>query len=95
LIFNKQSHQRHELEAKAVELLNRAKHDLERLHNAGKTHLVQEIEHEVYRIEELLHELRVHPSTHLDFEHGHQILQRLAEHERRLAEELKRIEGLH
>ncbi len=55
--------------------------------------MVQEIEYEVRRIEELVHELRAHPSTHLDFEHGHQILQRLVEHERRLAEELTRIEG--
>jgi hypothetical protein len=55
--------------------------------------LVQEIEHEIQRIEELVHELRSHPSSTLEGQHGHQIEMRLAEHERRLAEELRRIEG--
>ncbi len=56
--------------------------------------MVQEIEHEIVRIEELVHELRIHPSSTLEGAHGQQIEQRLAEHERRLAEELRRIEGL-
>jgi transposase len=66
---------------------------LERLHNSGRGHLVQEIEYEIGRIEELVHELRSHPSSTLEGEHGHRIEQRLAEHERRLAEELQRIES--
>ncbi len=56
--------------------------------------MVQEIEHEIVRIEELVHELRIHPSSTLESAHAQQIEQRLAEHEKRLAEELRRIEGL-
>jgi len=67
---------------------------LERLRASGRGHLVQEIEHEIVRIEELVHELRSHPSSTLEGAHGQQIEQRLAEHEKRLAEELKRIEAL-
>ncbi len=54
--------------------------------------MVQEIEHEVHRIEELLNELIAHPSDHLDFEHHYQIL---TEHEKKFAEELRRIEKQH
>jgi len=67
---------------------------LERLRASGRGHLVQEIEHEIVRIEELVHELRIHPSSTLESAHAQQIEQRLAEHEKRLAEELKRIEAL-
>ncbi len=66
---------------------------MERLHNSGRGHLTQEIEHEIGRIEELVHELRSHPSSHVDREHELRIEQRLAEHEKRLAEELRRIES--
>ncbi len=45
------------------------------------------------RIEELVHWLRSPPSSTLEGEHGHRIEQRLAEYERRLAEELQRIES--
>ncbi len=55
--------------------------------------MTQEIEHEIGRIEELVHELRSHPSSHVDREHELRIEQRLAEHEKRLAEELRRIES--
>jgi hypothetical protein len=65
---------------------------LERLRVSRRGHLAQEIEHEIQRIEELVHELRSHPSSTLEGQHGHQIELRLAEHERRLAEELRRIE---
>jgi sensor domain CHASE-containing protein len=88
-------HERHVLEERAHALLQRAEHDIARIHGEGRGHLVQEIQHEVERIRELVHELRAHPSTHLDAEHARQIEQRLAEHERRLAEELRRIEGQH
>jgi hypothetical protein len=64
------------------------------LHSLGKGRLTLEIEHEIRLIEELVHELRSHPSSTLEGQHGQQIEQRLAEHERRLAEELRRIEGL-
>ena len=38
-------------------------------------------------------ELRAHPSNTLEAAHARQIEQRLVEHERRLAAELRRIEG--
>jgi len=85
-------HERHVLEERAHALIQRAEHDIQRIRGQGRGHLVQEIEHEVERIRELLHELRTHPSSHLEAEHARQIEQRLAEHERRLAQELRRIE---
>jgi hypothetical protein len=57
--------------------------------------LVQEIEHEVNRIEELLDELRAYPSANLAFKHGEQILLHLAEHESRLTQQFTTIEEQH
>ncbi len=82
----------HSLIAKAEDLLRRAKHDLEHLYGTGRGHLIHEIQHQTDRIEELVHELRSHPSSHLEAGHAKEILQRLAEHERRLAEELRLVE---
>jgi hypothetical protein len=50
--------------------------------------LVQGIEHEIVRIEELIYELRTHLSSTLEGEHGHRIELRLAQHIKRLDEEL-------
>ena len=77
----------------AEALLTRAKNDLARQHAGGRGHLVAEIEHEIVRIEELVNELRAHPSNTLEEAHARQIEQRLGQHEQRLAAELRRIEG--
>jgi DNA gyrase/topoisomerase IV subunit A len=86
-------HERTVLLQRAEELLNRAKADLQRHRDGGRGHLVAEIEHEVTRIEELVNELRAHPNAQVEAAHARQIQQRLVEHERRLAQELRRIEG--
>jgi hypothetical protein len=88
---NNGQYDRHQLEERALVLIQRAKDELERIHREGRGHLVQEIEYEIGLIEDFVEELRVHPSSHFEAEHGRQIEQRLAEHERRLAEALKRI----
>jgi sensor histidine kinase regulating citrate/malate metabolism len=87
-IFNKQAHQRHELETRARDVLSRAFHVLEELNHSGRAQLVQGIEHEIVRIEELIYELRTHSISTLEGEHGHRIELRLAQHIKRLDEEL-------
>jgi hypothetical protein len=61
---------------------------LEELNHSGRAQLVKGIEHEIVRIEELIYELRTHPSSTLEGEHGHIIELRLAQHIKRLDEEL-------
>ncbi len=55
--------------------------------------MAQLIAYQTMRIEEILYELRTHPSSTLEGEQALRIEQRLAEHERVLAEELKLIES--
>ncbi len=57
-------------------------------HHSGRPHLVQGIEHEIVRIEELIYELRTHSSSTLGGEHGRRIELRLVQHINRLDEEL-------
>jgi hypothetical protein len=61
---------------------------LEELNHSERAQLVQGIEHEIVRIEELIYELRTHLSSTLEGEHGHRIELRLAQHIKRLDEEL-------
>jgi hypothetical protein len=61
---------------------------LEELNHSERAQLVQGIEHEIVRIEELIYELRTHPNSTLEEEHGHRIELRLAQHIKRLDEEL-------
>jgi hypothetical protein len=78
---------------RAEDLINEAKQEYGKLH--GRIlhgHLVQEMEYEIQRVQELIHELRAHPSTHLDADHGRQVEVRLADHTRRLSEILRRLE---
>jgi hypothetical protein len=55
--------------------------------------LAQLIANQTIRIEEIVYELRTHPSSTLQGEQALRIEQRLAEQERILAEELKLIES--
>jgi hypothetical protein len=66
---------------------------LERIQKSGNSSLAQLIAYQTMRIEEILYELRTHPSSTLEGEQALRIEQRLAEHERVLAEELKLIES--
>jgi hypothetical protein len=78
---------------RAEGLLRRARADVARHQGLGNGHLITEIEAEIVRIEELVQELRLHPSATIEIEPARVIEQRLAQHERRLLEELRRIEG--
>jgi hypothetical protein len=83
----------HVLLSRAEKLVEEAKYELSKLHGRFlHEHLVQEMEYEIQRLQELIHELRAHPSSHLDADHGRQVETRLADHVRRLTEILRRLE---
>ena len=83
----------HALIERAHQLEQRAKADLAKLHGSGRGHLAAEVEREVKVIEQLLHELRTHPHSQVESQQAIAFERRLAEHERRLAAELRRLEG--
>jgi len=76
-----------ELLRRARQLVERAEADLKRHHEAGRQHLTQALEHEIQVVINFEKELiALEKSHHLDSRAGHNVLIRLAEHEKRLAE---------
>ncbi len=76
------------------EILKRAKEDLERLHGAGRGHLVSELKHEIERVEFFVEELKGIPHSFAFESHQiHYIEEQLLLHENRLSEEVRLIEA--
>jgi hypothetical protein len=76
------------------EILKRAKEDLDRLHGAGRGHLVSELKYEIERVEFFVEELKGIPhSFSFELHQIHYIEEQLLKHENRLSEEVRLIEA--